>query len=286
MKTLLLAVAIGVAAMGLLAASPGSAAPARVIDPADFSSTVDHPYLPLSEFQTLIFAGSEKDPDSGETIETRVEWQILLETKTVAGVTVLVLRDNAYADGELIESTLDYFAQHNDGTVYYFGEDVDNYEDGVLVDHEGSWVAGEGANEAGVFMPASPAAGLTFDQERAPGIAEDHSTILEDGLSMTSPAGAYAGCIKTEDVNPLDPAAAIENKWYCPGVGLIREEAPGEVLELASFTRASPGGVASPNVGADDGRARLYAVIAGVVAAAAVVAFGAVRVVNARRTRA
>lgn len=284
MKMLLLAAVVVAAAMSVPAASPGSAAPARAIDPADFSSTVDNPYLPLSAFQALMYTGEEQDPDTGETIETRVEWQILPETKTVAGVTVLVLRDNAYEDGELIESTLDYFAQHKDGTVYYFGEDVDNYEDGVLVDHDGSWIAGEGANEPGVFMPADPAAGLTFDQERAPGIAEDHSTILEDGLSMTAPAGAFSGCIKTEDVNPLDAAAATENKWYCPGVGLIREQAPGEVLELASFTRAS-----APNAGggADEGggRTSLYVVIAGVLGVA-VVAFGAVRIVSARRTRA
>jgi hypothetical protein len=249
----------------------------ETINPADYSNIITNPYFPVSSLQTLSFAGEEEDPDTGETIETSGEWTILPGQKTVAGVNVLVVRDDAFEDGELVESTLDYFAQHRDGTVYYFGEDVDNYENGVVVNHDGSWLAGEGENLPGVFMPASPKAGDTFDQERAPGIAEDHSEVLEVGLTVTVPAGSFSNCIKTEDVNPLDAAAHVENKFYCPGVGFVKETAEGVVLELASFTRppaaastATPSaatavpptatrpaggaqGVTAPNTGSGDG---------------------------------
>jgi hypothetical protein len=211
----------------------------ETIVPADYSATVDNPYFPISTFQTATFEGSEEDPDTGDTIKTRVQFTVLPDVKTVGGVRVQVVRDDAYEDGELVESTLDYFAQHKDGTVYYFGEDVDNYENGQLKDHDGSWLAGVGQNLPGVFMPATPVAGQKFDQERAPSIAEDHSTVLEVGLALTVPAGSYTNCIKTEDVNPLDPAAHVENKWYCTGAGFVRETAPdGTVLELTSITKA------------------------------------------------
>jgi hypothetical protein len=210
----------------------GNAAPAD-IDPADFSATVDNPLFPLSTFTTQVYEGEETDPDTGETIETRVEITVLDETKTIAGVEVTVVRDEAFEDGELVESTLDYFAQHADGSVYYFGEDVDNYEDGELKDHDGSWIAGEGEARPGVIMPPAPAVGDVFEQEQAPGIAEDRMTVLSVDESVTVPAGSFEGCIETEDVNPLD-AGAVEHKFYCPGVGFVKEEFEEGALELVS----------------------------------------------------
>ena len=143
-----------------------------------------------------------------------------------------------YADGELTEHTLDYYAQHADGTVYYLGEDVDVYEDGQLVGHEGAWKAGEGENQAGVFMPATPEVGMVFEQERAPGIAEDRSTVLEVDVAITVAAGSFDGCMRTEDVNPLDDAT--EWKVYCPDVGIVREENDEGALDLVEFAAVAP----------------------------------------------
>ena len=208
----------------------GGGATAAGINAADFSRTVDNPLSPLSTLPQQVFEGEELDPETGETIATRVEVTVLDDEKTVAGVQVLVVRDDAYEDGELVESTLDYFAQHRDGSVYYFGEDVDNYEDGAVANHDGSWLAGEGENLPGVFMPAQPEVGQTFDQERAPGIAEDHSTVVAVGETVELESATYSGCIKTEDVNPLD--GETEFKFYCPDVGFVREEFEGGYLEL------------------------------------------------------
>jgi hypothetical protein len=206
------------------------------IDPAAFSATIDNPLFPLSEYSKLVYEGEEVDPDTGETITTRVEMTVMPESKkTVAGVAVLVVQDQAFENGELIESTLDYFAQHADGSVYYFGEDVDNYEDGEIKDHEGSWLAGEGENQPGITMPPEPAVGDVFQQEKAPGIAEDEMTVLSVTETVTVPAGSWENCVKTEDVNPLDGAGAIEYKLYCPDVGFVLEEFEGGSLELVSY---------------------------------------------------
>lgn len=206
------------------------------IDPAAFSTTIDNPLFPLSEFSKLVYEGEEIDPDTGETVTTRVEMTVMPESKkTVAGVEVLVVQDQAFEDGELIESTLDYFAQHADGGVYYFGEDVDNYEDGELKDHEGSWLAGEGENQPGIIMPAEPTVGDVFQQEKAPGIAEDEMTVLSVTEAVDVAAGSWEGCVKTEDVNPLDGSGAIEYKFYCPGVGFVLEEFDAGSLELVSY---------------------------------------------------
>lgn len=207
------------------------------IDPTDFQAKVDNQFWPLASVGTTVLEGEERHPETGEVISTRAEANVLSQTEMVAGVEVTVVEVKEYEDGELIEVTLDYFAQHRDGTVYYFGERVDEYEGGEVVGHGGQWLAGEGENQPGVFMPAQRTMDQTFEQERAPGIAEDRSTVVALDQAITTPAGSFTGCIKTEDVNPLDNTT--ENKFYCPGVGLVREEFAGGYAELASYDGTS-----------------------------------------------
>ena len=54
------------------------------------------------------------------------------------------------------------------------------------------------------------------------------------GVDVTTPAGSFSDCIKTKDYAPLDDIT--EFKHYCPEVGLVKEEAPGVLLELVRFT--------------------------------------------------
>jgi hypothetical protein len=212
-------------------------APVAGINPDDFQSTVDNPYFPLASFTLLVYEGEEEDPDTGETIQVRGEVRLLPETKTVAGVEVSVIEDKVFEDGELVESTLDYYAQQRDGTVYYFGEDVDNYENGEIANHEGGWIAGEGDALPGIYMPADPQVGDAFEQERAPGIAEDRSTVIAVDQSVSTDAGDFTDCIETEDVNPLD--GVTETKYYCRDIGFVREiTLPNGQIDLVSFERA------------------------------------------------
>jgi hypothetical protein len=231
-----IALAAALAAGALFFASCGGggqkeAAPA--INPADFQATVDNPFFPLASLGPKVFEGDEPAPDTGEVIKTRLESTVLPETDVVAGVEVTVLQEKDYENGELVESTLDYFAQHRDGSVYYFGERVDELERGKVVSHEGQWLADEGQNQPGVFMPAKPAQGQTFEQEKAPGVAEDRSRVVDVNQTVRTAAGSFTGCIRTEDFSPLENVT--EFKYYCPGVGLVREEPPEGHLDLTSY---------------------------------------------------
>jgi hypothetical protein len=203
------------------------------LDPARFSPVVSNPFFPLASVRIKIFEGEFTDEETGETVVERIEEGVLPDTVMIAGIEATVVEVHEYADGALTERTLDYYAQDKDGTVYYLGEDVDMYEDGEIVSHEGAWRTGEGDNLAGVFMPAEPAVDMTFEQERAPGVAEDRSTVIAVGETVTVPAGTFAGCMRTEDVNPLDDAT--EFKLYCPGIGVVREENDEGALDLISF---------------------------------------------------
>jgi hypothetical protein len=113
----------------------------------------------------------------------------------------------------------------------YFGEDVDMYEDGEIVSHEGAWLAGQNGAKAGMIMPGKVVVGLKYYQEIAPGVAEDRAEIVSVNDTLDTPAGTFSNVLKTEDTNPLEPGER-EFKLYAPRIGLIQDEA----LKLVKHT--------------------------------------------------
>ena len=132
----------------------------------------------------------------GRQIELRgngllVRMTVLDEIETVAGVDTRVVEEYEAADGRVIEISRNYFAQAQDGTVCYFGEEVDIYdENGEVTSHAGAWRAG-GGNVPGIFMPSSPQVGQAFHQEIAPGIAEDQAKVVALGEVTEVPGGTF-----------------------------------------------------------------------------------------------
>lgn len=216
---------------------PPPAAPVTVpdtINPTEFRPHVTHPLFPLSSLRSLEFSGTERDAETGKTVKTRAVKRLLHKTDVIAGVTVAVLEAKEYEDGDLVEITEDYFAEHRDGSVWYFGERVKDYEDGKVVGHEGQWLAGEGNNKPGLYLPANPTIGQDFEPERAPGVAEVRSKVLQLDAEVTVPAGKYTGCLKTEDFSALDKVT--EFSFLCPGAGLVRTEGPNGTTQLVRLS--------------------------------------------------
>jgi hypothetical protein len=114
--------------------------------------------------------------------------------------------------------------------VVYFGEDVDFYEDGEIVGHEGSWRAGVAGAAPGLIMPGTFLLGSRYYQEVAPGVAEDRAEHVAMGLDVEVEAGDFTHCVEVLETTPLEPGAESE-KTYCPGVGLVVD---GD-LELVEF---------------------------------------------------
>jgi hypothetical protein len=224
--------AAGLVAIGI-AVAPVAQAQDATIGPSDSTARVDHPLVPISSVAVKVYAGSERDPETRETVRTRVVTRVLRGTRTIAGVRSAIVGVKEYEDSELVESTQDYYAQRADGAVFYMGERVDDYENGRITGHGGQWFAGLRGARPGLFMPTQPEVGQVFEQERAPGVAEDRSTVVDLNRRVTTPAGRFSGCIKTKDDAPLDNTT--EFKFYCPGVGLVREVTQNGRSDLDSY---------------------------------------------------
>ena len=199
--------------------------------PENFVSRVTNSFLPLTPGSTFSF---RTETDKGSEIG---EIEILNETKTILGITCTVVKDRVYLNNQLIEDTYDWFAQDKNGNVWYMGEQVDNYVNGVIDNHYGSWEAGLDGAEPGIMMAADPAPGLYYRQEHYLSQAEDQAEVVGSNESITVPAGTFKNCIKIRETNPLDPSF-LEYKYYASGVGLVKVEKiadPAEVEELQSY---------------------------------------------------
>ena len=150
-------------------AAPATPSYPVTIDPANFVETVDNPYFPLTPGTTWVYEG-ESDGEA-----ERNEVTVTDETKTILGVTCVVVRDVVLIDGEIVEDTLDWYAQDADGNVWYMGEAVQDFEDGELVSTEGSWEAGVDGAQPGIIMLADPQVGDYYQQELYEGEAEDQT---------------------------------------------------------------------------------------------------------------
>lgn len=200
--------------------------------PANFAGIIDNQYYPLILGTRWAYEGTtDGERERNEVIVTN-------QTKTILGVTTTVIVDRVWdQEGDLKEETYDWYAQDAEGNVWYFGEDAKEYDNGQVISTEGSWEAGKDGALPGIIMKASPAAGESWRQEYLSGVAEDMAEVLGLSESVAVPSGAYSGCIKTKDWTPLQPDV-IENKYYCPGVGVVLTEmvaGGSERMELAVF---------------------------------------------------
>ena len=224
-----LAAAAGVAAaLGAGAAVSGAqnAAVPAFSDP----TTIDNRYLPLTAKRQCVLRGKADDGTRERSVKT-----VLDRTKRfdVAGqqVDAVVIRDDAFEDGRLVERTFDYFAQSDDGTVYYLGEDVDNIRRGKVVNHNGSWLYGRDTDVPGVAMPADPKVGDQYRFEDVPGITAESNRVEEAGMRARAAGRDFTGVIRIEEF--IQPEGEIKYKLYAPGVGVIVEYPPDGRIAFA-----------------------------------------------------
>jgi hypothetical protein len=203
-------------------------------------TTVDNPLFPISDLHSAILLGN----DEGHTL--RIETVLLPEPKVIdvdgQRVETLVSQFVSYLDGRIHEVALDWYAQDDDGNVWYFGEDVFNYEDGVVADTDGTWIAGEDG-PPGMIMPADPQVGQAYRPENIPDSVFEEVVVKAVDLTVDGPRGAVDGAMVGTENHLLE--GHYEDKTFAPGYGEFSSGVGAnlEALALAVPTDARPGGV-------------------------------------------
>jgi hypothetical protein len=220
------------AAVAASALAAGAAAPAQgpwresfQVNLANLATVGENRYLVLRPGCQLTLEGREG------LKRIRLVVSVLDATKTVGGVETRVVEERETANGALSEVSRNYLAiDKATGDVYYFGEDVDVYENGKVAGHEGAWQHGMNNARFGLMMPGAPVVGLRFYQELAPRVAMDRAEILSLTERLTTPAGTFDNCLRTKETSALEPGSEL--KVYAPGIGLVKDGS----LELVART--------------------------------------------------
>jgi hypothetical protein len=196
------------------------------LENCNFASTGRNDYFILEPGYQIILEGEEDGK------ELQLIMTVLNETKIVDGVETRVVEERETEGGNLVEVSRDYLAICSPtNNAIYFGKEVDIYEDGKIVSHEGAWLADQNGAKAGMIMPGKFEVGLKYYQEIAPGVAEDRAEIVSINDTLDTLAGTFSQVLKTEETNPLKPREK-EFKFYAPGIGLIQDES----LKLVKHT--------------------------------------------------
>lgn len=188
------------------------------IKDCNFSTTGTNPYFILEPGYQLVFAGIEDGEPLNVTVTVSNETKVLGDEIVARVVEERVVNSET---GDLLELTKDYFAickQTN--SVFYFGEDVNNYENGKLIDHEGSWLHGSNDATAGLIMPGTILLGSRYYQEIAPDVALDKAEIVSMNQDVNVPAGNFSNVIKMIETSDLEPGIEEDN-LHAKGVGQV-----------------------------------------------------------------
>jgi hypothetical protein len=219
-----------------------------------FSSptNVTNPLFPISDLRSAILTGTVEGKDF------KTETTLLPETEFLVGpsgrpVETLVSQYVAYLDGRIEEVALDHYAQADDGSVWYFGEDVFNYDDGLIADTAGTWFAGVDG-PAAMIMPGDSQVGDVYRSENIPGLVFEEVRIKTVDETVQGPHGPVSGAVIAAE---LHADGTREDKTFAPGYGEFFTGGGGDVeaMSLAVPTdRLSsplPGDLLAMSAGAD-----------------------------------
>ncbi len=204
----------------------------------DDPTTIDNAWFPLTPGNRLVLDGITVE--DGETLDHRIEFIVTDLTKEIAGVETVVVWIEDYSDDELVEAELAFYAQDNDGNVWFFGEYPEEYEDGEFLDAP-AWIAGVEEARAGMKMYADPDPSIPpYFQGWGPAVEwSDYARVESVGEEICVELDCYEGALTIAE-SSLEEVDIFQLKSYAQGVGNIKVDFRGddetqEQLEVVEF---------------------------------------------------
>ena len=207
-----------------------SASATKFSDP----TIVVNPYFGVTGVDYRLYLGKEE----GEPL--RIEVAPTGKNKTLkwkgGETSAAISQFTATSDRSLLEIAVDWFAQDDAGNVWYFGEDVWNYEKGRIANTDGSWTAGVDG-PPGMIMPGEPSVGRRFNPENIPGnVFETVDVKTIDASYKLTNGKRLNGVVELHET--LSDGME-EFKLYARGYGNVYVEVPG-AREIVDIVYALP----------------------------------------------
>ena len=190
---------------------------ANFVDP-----TMDtNPYHPLRPGMQWVRGGSTlvgQREVPHEIISTMTD-----VVREIDGVPAIAMLDESTDAGEVAQVGMDYLALDEDGNVWILGGYTEEYEGGEYTNTELAWLGSGEDQMVGILAPAE----VTMDTPRwCIGAAPDEDPSVGEPVEIGISECVAFDCY--DDVRVVQEGEADapdnENKYYAPGVGVIRNE--------------------------------------------------------------
>jgi hypothetical protein len=244
--------------VGKAPAGKSAQPPYETLDKSKFSrsTTIDNEWLPLTPGARRVYEGFSAE--GNRRIPRRLVLTVTDVAKVIDGVRTLAVWGVDYAAGRLGQSDISFYAQADDGTVWYLGEYSEEYEGGKLASAP-AWLHGRDQARAGIMMPADPRPGTpSYSQAWAPAAqVTDRGKVDQIGARTCVPTGCYEGVLVIAETSKEEPRAE-QLKYYARGVGNVRIGWRGkgdkgqETLELKEIVALGPEDLAKARAAALD----------------------------------
>jgi hypothetical protein len=190
------------------------------------STDITNPFMPLQPGRRWITDGVTIE--DGERIPHRITFTVTDLTKRIDGVVTRVVWIEDFSDGALVEKEIAFYAQDDDGTVWYFGEHPEEYEDGEFVAAP-TWIAGLDDARPGIKMFADPLSHTqTYYQGWGPAVDwNDYGRVDEVVQEDCVTFGCYKNVVRFAESSDGEPGI-YQLKSYAPDIGEIRVGWRGE----------------------------------------------------------
>jgi hypothetical protein len=188
---------------------------------------ITNPLFPVSDQASVLLLG-HVDGKPFRTEVTLLPYTRIIEWEGQR-VETLVSQYNAFLGGSIEEVAYDLYAQADDGSVWYFGEEVFDFRDGSIVSTEGTWQAGRDG-PAAMIMPGHPHVGDVYRTENAPGFVFEEVTVRSTDQTLDGPLGPIEGGMLAQE---LHSDGNTEQKIFAPGYGEFYTAGGGDVEALA-----------------------------------------------------
>ena len=229
---------------------PEATAEFKEFDPKNFdrSTEITNKWMPMQPGTQWAYEGTAVD-DEGNKFNRRIEFTVTDLTKEINGVRTVVAWIVDYNNEEIIEKEIAFYAQDNQGNVWYLGEHPEEFADGKFVAAP-TWIAGVEESRPGVKMMAEPKPGVPeYFQGWGPAVEwSDYGHIEKMGQETCVPVDCYKDVLVIAE-SSLGETGASQFKYYVPEVGEVRvnwggTDATQEALELVEHTQLSPDALA------------------------------------------
>lgn len=199
-----------------------------VAAPFSRPTEVTNPLFPISELQSVVLNGLV------EGLPFRTETTLMPETRIVEWlpgqcVNTAISQYTAYLDSRIEEVAIDHYAQADDGSVWYLGEEVYNYSDGMIAETSGTWLAGK-EGPAAMIMPGDPRVGQALRPENIPGLVFEEVVVTDVDLTVDGPRGPVRGALVASE---LHSDGTVSDKVFAPGYGEFSSAHEGDLEALA-----------------------------------------------------